>query len=75
MNCSAKTRGGAICFWGGGSVSGCSFVNCSVISDGDSWGGAIYFWGGGSVSGCSFVNCSAISDGDSWGGAIYSEFN
>ena len=37
------------------SVVGCSFVNCSAISDGDSWGGAIYSESDNcSVSGCSF---------------------
>ena len=58
-----SNNGGAIYGWG--SVSGCSFVNCSSESG---EGGAIYGWG--SVSGCSFVNCNANYRGR--GGAIYS---
>ena len=55
--------GGAIFWYDGdyGSVSGCSFVNCSAEYD----GGAIE-WShsdGGCVSGCSFVNCSTAGSG------------
>ena len=62
VNCSANDHeGGAIYFFAGGSVSGCSFVNCSA-----KYGGAIYC-GDSVVSGCSFVGCNASIDG----GAIY----
>ncbi|WP_405320787.1 pectate lyase-like adhesive domain-containing protein, partial [Methanobrevibacter thaueri] len=64
INAKFKGVGGAI-YWSysaNGSVSGCSFVNCSAYN-----GGAIYWSNSanGSVSGCSFVNCSA-----NYGGAI-----
>ena len=62
MNCSTRKNGGAIYFYGNGSVSGCSFVNCS--SNGD--GGAIYLWNGGSVNYCIFDNNKA-----DYGSAIY----
>ena len=64
INAKYETSGGAIAwdYSDYGSVSGCSFVNCSA------GGGAIYWYdsANGSVSGCSFVNCSAGG-----GGAIY----
>ena len=61
--------GGAILWYEGtnGSVSGCSFVNCSTGNS----GGAIWWYDSpyGSVSGCSFVNCSA---GDNCGAIEWS---
>ena len=67
INAKYETSGGAIAwdYSDYGSVSGCSFVNCSAEYGG---GGAIAwaYSDYGSVSGCSFVNCSAGG-----GGAIY----
>ena len=62
VNCRVSL-GGAIYIGGsGGSISNCSFENCSATND----GGAIGI-SGGSISNCSFENCSASRNG----GAIY----
>jgi len=68
INAKTDTGGGGAIYWSNsanGSVSGCSFVNCSA-----DYGGAIYWSNSanGSVSGCSFVNCAAELGG---GGAIH----
>ena len=76
VNCFNSEYGGTICFEtnGFGSVSGCSFVDCRVISNGGAsvYGGAIVCGKNCSVSGCSFVGCNVTGNGvGAFGGAIY----
>ena len=77
INCRIDAGTGGAIYWyksAGGSVSGCSFVNCHA----NQYAGAID-WSesaGGSVSGCSFVNChanqyaGAIDWSESAGGSV-----
>ncbi|WP_406533834.1 hypothetical protein [Methanobrevibacter sp.] len=78
VNCSVVVSGdydvfGGAIYWASklGSVSGCSFVNCSATGVYGSGGAMYWFICPGSVLGCSFVNCSATDEG----GAIMFHWN
>ena len=62
-NANAEGNGGAVYFWGQGTVTNCNFNNNTASSD----GGAVYFYENGEVTNCSFINNTASSDG----GALY----
>ena len=62
------TYAGAI-YYAKGSVTNCTFENCSSSGSSGSGGGAIDI-GSGNVTNCSFVNCNSISR-YSYGGAIF----